>query len=214
MLFPRSQMTISYNIPAKEVCVQIEVHKSKFICNLAHASTGILAKQFIEKIKQQYPDATHNCWAFQTSEPGSTRSIGCSDDGEPHGTAGKPMLNVLCHADVGEVVAVVTRYYGGTKLGTGGLARAYSDGVKSALETLKTTQKIEWQKGTITFEYSLQSKIEKVLSDLSAEILTSQFEDKVKFNIRFDKQCLIMINEKLSNHTKGKLKVSVDGAEK
>ena len=200
-------MQPNYQIPAETISVETEVRKSKFICHLSHADSDVLAKQFIADIKSNYSDATHNCWAFQAEAPSSTRTIGCSDDGEPHGSAGKPMLNVLCHAKIGEVVAVVTRYYGGTKLGTGGLARAYSDSVKLALEKIKTNKKITWQQGIINLEYSLQSKVEKALLEFSAEIMSAKFEDKVILSIRFDKNNLGSLNEKLSNLTKGQLKV-------
>ncbi|MFQ8890076.1 MAG: IMPACT family protein [Bilophila wadsworthia] len=86
------------------------------------------------------PDATHNCWAYAAGAPGQTSKVGYSDDGEPHGTAGRPMLTMLLHGGVGELSAVVTRYFGGIKLGTGGLVRAYQGMVKLGLETLPTRE--------------------------------------------------------------------------
>ena len=158
-------------------------------------------------MNEKFKDATHNCWAFQTDEPGSTRSIGCSDDGEPHGTAGKPMLNVLCHSNVGEIVAVVTRYYGGTKLGTGGLARAYSDSVKAALDVLDTSEKIEWSFATLVLDYSLQSTIENLFKETGVEIIESKFDEKVTLKIRCDIDCLQEINIRLNNLSQGKLTI-------
>jgi len=201
-------MASSYLIPAEDSSFEIEVRKSRFVCHLAHANSAVKARQFIVTISEKFADATHNCWAFQTEAPGSTRSIGCSDDGEPHGTAGKPMLNVLCHSEVGEVVVVVTRYYGGIKLGTGGLARAYSESVKAAFGELKTSEKIEWSFATLSLEYSLQSVVEKTFLDFGVEIINSQFADIVTYEFRYDVDCLESLNLKLSNLSQGKLKIS------
>ena len=89
------------------------------------------ARAFVEQIRTKHADATHNCWAFVTGAPGHSGQVGFSDDGEPHGTAGRPMLQVLLHCGVGEITMVVTRWFGGVKLGTGGLVRAYQDSVRS-----------------------------------------------------------------------------------
>jgi len=200
-------MTTSYLIPAQPLSVDIEVRKSRFVCHLSQAENAEQAKQFITDIRQQYPEATHNCWAFQTEQPGSTRSIGCSDDGEPHGTAGKPMFNVLCHADVGELVAVVSRYYGGTKLGTGGLARAYSDSVIAALDKLQCCEKVDWQYATLIFDYSLQSSVENIFQETEVEIMASNFAEEVSFDIRFNLESLEQINTRLNNISQGKLSI-------
>lgn len=201
-------MRSSYLIPAEKVTVEIEIRKSRFICHLAQANDADSAKAFINTIRQQFFDATHNCWAFQTEGPGSTRSIGCSDDGEPHGSAGRPMLTVLSHSTVGEIVAVVTRYYGGTKLGTGGLARAYSDSVKAALEKLELCEKVDWKFSKLYFDYALQNSIETILAESSAQIMHSHFEQQVCFEIRYDLESLDEINRKLRNISQGKLKLA------
>lgn len=200
-------MAKKFLIPKDNISIEIEVRKSRFICHLAHAETAETARQFIAEINEKFNDATHNCWAFQTEEPGSTRCIGCSDDGEPHGTAGKPMLNVLCHSEVGEMVAVVTRYYGGTKLGTGGLARAYSDSVKAALDKLNTSEKIEWSFSTLVLDYSLQSTVENLLKETGVEIIDSQFGENVTYKLRYDIDFLQEINIRLNNLSQGKLTI-------
>jgi len=201
------EITDSYWVPSSNLSVSIEVKKSRFICHLAQASTLKEAKDFIAEISTQFSDATHNCWAFQTEAPGSTRTIGCSDDGEPSGTAGKPMLNILVHADVGELVAVVTRYYGGIKLGTGGLSRAYSESVKAALSELKVCKKVNWLFATLSFDYAEQSQIEKTLKDNAVEIINSQFDDKVTFDIRYGANHLQELNRALSNISQGRLSI-------
>ena len=118
----------SYNVPdlaPGEIHREEEViRRSRFIVSMARVQGPDQAKAFIERIRAEHPDATHNCWAFQAGPAGSTAFAGCSDDGEPKGTAGRPMLTVLLHCGVGEIAAVVTRYFGGTLLGTGGLVHA------------------------------------------------------------------------------------------
>jgi uncharacterized YigZ family protein len=130
--------------PVPSGCHRVEevIRGSRFITTLGHAHGEEEARRFIEEIQAEFPDATHNCWAFVAGPPGTTARIGMSDDGEPHGTAGRPILETLLHSGVGEVVAVVTRYFGGTKLGRGGLGRAYAGGVKLALETLPIQRKV------------------------------------------------------------------------
>ena len=106
------------------------VRRSRFIVTMARVSSPEEAKAFIDRIREEHAGATHNCWAYNAGAPGDTAQVGASDDGEPKGTAGRPMLTALLHSDVGEVAAVVTRYFGGILLGTGGLVRAYQGSVK------------------------------------------------------------------------------------
>jgi len=125
-----------YPIPAGRHRVESVVRRSRFIATLSPAPDPESAHTFIRSMQGEFSDATHNCWAFVAGPPASTSRIGMSDDGEPHGTAGRPILQTLLYSGVGEVVAVVTRYFGGIKLGTGGLGRAYADSVSEALATL------------------------------------------------------------------------------
>ena len=121
--------------------VEQTIKRSRFICTAAHVTSPEEAKAFIDQIREEFSDARHNCWAFAAGAPGATAQVGMSDDGEPHGTAGRPMLTVLLHCGVGEIAVVVTRYFGGILLGTGGLIRAYQGTVKFALETLPTAER-------------------------------------------------------------------------
>ena len=147
----------SYNVPdlaPGEIHREEEViRRSRFIVSMARVQGPDQAKAFIERIRAEHPDATHNCWAFQAGPAGSTAFAGCSDDGEPKGTAGRPMLTVLLHCGVGEIAAVVTRYFGGTLLGTGGLVHAYQGMVKKGLETLPVTERIETARIFVEMEH-------------------------------------------------------------
>ncbi len=135
-----------YLIPSHPHRVEEVILRSRFITAADHAPDAATAHEIVATIRGESPDATHHCWAFVAGPPGSTTSVGMSDDGEPHGTAGRPMLNTLLHGEVGEIVAVCTRYYGGTKLGTGGLSRAYSGGVKLLLESLPTQERVDLER--------------------------------------------------------------------
>ncbi|KAE8439739.1 MULTISPECIES: YigZ family protein [Halomonadaceae] len=121
----------------------IDVEKSQFLAWLCHAPTPDAFDTLLQAAKAAHPNASHHCTAFIAGPPGEQTHIGFSDDGEPGGTAGRPMFQALQGSQIGEIGCVVIRYFGGTKLGTGGLARAYAQAVKAGLETLPTREVIE-----------------------------------------------------------------------
>ena len=125
-----------YLIPKSAVVFEEEIKKSRFITYLQHTEGLEQAKAFWAEIKAQHPNARHHCWAAVAGKPTDSQQLGFSDDGEPAGTAGKPMLSALQGSQIGEISAVVVRYYGGHLLGTGGLVRAYGNGVQQALKLL------------------------------------------------------------------------------
>ncbi|MDF7800449.1 YigZ family protein [Pontiellaceae bacterium B1224] len=132
-----------YLVPAAPHEVEIVEKKSRFIAAIQRVQSPEDAKAFAEQVRAAYPDARHHCWAYVAGAAGSTHPCGMSDDGEPHGTAGRPMLQILQNCCIGEIMVVVTRYFGGIKLGTGGLVRAYSGAVQAALETLPTEEAVD-----------------------------------------------------------------------
>lgn len=153
-----------------------EVRRSRFITTLGHAPDSTTARAFIEAVRAEFADATHNCWAFAAGPPGDTAQVGYSDDGEPHGTAGRPMLTVLLHADMGELVAVTTRYFGGIKLGTGGLVRAYQSGVRQALELLPRVEKVPRSEVSVLLDYAHTSRLRRLLPAYQTELLSEAFD--------------------------------------
>ena len=168
-----------YPIPATEIRVEEEIRNSRFITTLAPADTGEAARAMIERVRAEFPDATHNCWAFAVGPPGSTLNTGASDDGEPGGTAGRPMLTVLLNSGAGDLAAVVTRYFGGVKLGRGGLMRAYGGGVQRALREVDMGRRIERVCLTVTVPYAAVDPLRRGLPSWDAVIESEKFGEDV-----------------------------------
>lgn len=145
----------------KDVANETVIERSRFICTLKRVDGEDEAKEFVSSIKSTYPDANHNCYAYIADEGGFY--VKFSDDGEPQGTAGLPMLETLKAMGLKKVAAVVTRYFGGIKLGTGGLARAYSDGVKQAVLKSGISECLYSATLSVDVSYSLYPKILKIL---------------------------------------------------
>ena len=159
------------------------MRRSRFVTTLAHAPDSVAARAFVERTREELPDATHHCWAFLAGPPGSTRSVGMSDAGEPAGTAGRPMLTVLLHSGVGEVVAVGSRWFGGTKLGTGGLARAYAGGVKLALDSLPTVQKVRREEVEVVVGYAAVDALQRIVDSLHGRLQKERYGVEVSYRV-------------------------------
>lgn len=201
-------MSERYPIPAAFHRVEDSIKRSRFITSIAHAPDIESAREFIALIKEEFPDATHNCWAYAAGPPGDTAAVGLSDDGEPSGTAGKPMLNMLLHSGVGQLAVVVTRYFGGTKLGTGGLVRAYSGMVKLGLETLSTKEMVR----TVTLEtdipYPAVTLFKRMLPDFEAEIAEEHFTESAGFTLVLPEEHEDRFTAALIELTDGKANIS------
>lgn len=154
---------------------EIEIKRSRFIASLARTDSEEDARAFIAQIRREFPDARHHCTAFlihQDTGPDTARS---SDDGEPAGTAGNPMLKVLTESNLTNVTCVVTRYFGGTKLGTGGLVRAYSGAVKQVLEDAQTVRLVTQPSYQLQLPISEAGKVEAKLTQNGYQILARDF---------------------------------------
>lgn len=197
-----------YAIPAARHRTEQTIERSRFICTIARVQTPDDAQAFVREMNAEFADATHNCWAFVAGPPGSTNHIGLSDDGEPHGTAGRPMLTVLTHSGVGEIAAVVTRYYGGTKLGTGGLVKAYGGAVQHALLTLPTTERVERVDVDLTIAYGRLSAIQQVLPAHEADVVDQRFDADVVLKLRLPKTNLAMLRAAVADITRGEARLS------
>ena len=179
--------------------------KSRFIASVASVETPEEAAAFIESVKKKYWDARHNCSAYVIGRDGEyTR---CNDDGEPAQTAGLPMLEVLLHSEVRNIVVVVTRYFGGTLLGTGGLIRAYGQTVKEALANSEIGEEVEGIMLTIKADYTLLGKIQYTLAQKGIEITDTVYGSDVMLTIRFEKHLSDSIEKELINVTCGRMEI-------
>jgi len=163
-------------VPASEVVSEIKVKGSKFIASIVPARTKAQAESIYLNFKKKYYNATHNCFAYRID----ASEFRYSDDGEPSGTAGKPIYQVLEGKDLHQALCVVTRYYGGTKLGTGGLIRAYSDAANNALSQLPLKTLVRTRQLELGFSYDFENLIRKLLSDFRGSIQQSDYSDKIK----------------------------------
>lgn len=186
-------MSADYVVPAGPVCVETQVKKSRFIAFLAPVSSRQEAQDYIASLRLQFPDATHHCSAFVAGAPGGGAAEAFDDDGEPSGTAGRPMLNVLQHKQIGEVVAVVVRYFGGVKLGAGGLVRAYGSAVQAACEQLQLVNRIALRQGVLHCSYAREQPVRHALEQHGATIEQCRYDDQVTITVSVasnESQCL------------------------
>ena len=161
-----------------EIINEIEIEKSRFICYLKRINSKEEAEEYIQKIKKINYKATHNCSCYSLFNPSYQK---CSDDGEPQGTAGLPMLDAIKKSNINNIVAVVTRYFGGIKLGAGGLIRAYSNSISQALENSTLLRIKEYSHYEIEFDYNIINIIEKYFNQNNIKVLDKEYELKVKY---------------------------------
>ena len=171
-------------IPLEEVENEILVVNSRFIASLAPAKSVEEAREYIAEIKRRYPDATHNVPAFVIGH-GKSLITHCSDDGEPSGTSGRPALAVLQGSGLGNVVVVVTRYFGGTKLGTGGLVKAYGDAVREILPLVKLAELVETVTLAFTIPYNLYELCVRLIESNDGIVLDKVFAVEVDLLVQF-----------------------------
>ena len=192
-----------YPIPSRIHRIEETIKRSRFVTSIAHAPDADAAHAFVDRMREEFHDATHNCWAFVAGSPGSMTHIGMSDDGEPHGSAGRPMLTSLLHGQVGEIVAVCTRYYGGVKLGTGGLSRAYSGGVKLGLESLPTEEKVDRIPMEITIGYADVDAVQRLFDDREITVEAEDYGAEVVFLCGVPEADATDFRTALANTTRG-----------
>ena len=169
--------------------------RSRFIANLRHCETEEEATAFLEKMRSKYWDARHNVFAYSVSGGSLCRF---SDDGEPHGTAGKPILDVINGSEVKNIAIVVTRYFGGVLLGTGGLVRAYSKSAKDALDNANIVEMIPCTLFTTVCEYTDHQKLLSLIENSGGKIEDTEFTDKVSLKYSFRDEDFGPFAEKLS----------------
>ncbi|OXX73947.1 YigZ family protein [Vibrio sp. V19_P1S1T109] len=197
-----------YLIPALPTQFEEEIKKSLFITYLAHTPSVDAAKAFVAQIKTKHSDARHNCWGFVAGRPEDSMLWGFSDDGEPSGTAGKPILAQLAGSSVGELTAVVTRYYGGIRLGTGGLVKAYGGGVQQALKQLQTIEKKITTKLSLTLDYSFVPITQSIIAQYEALEVEADYKEQVKFLVEIELRHLDAFTQTIINKSGAKAVVT------
>lgn len=199
----------SYQVIETPITGEYEEKRSRFLADLAPVESMEEAAAFAEAARRRYYDARHHCTAYII---GRKRELTrCSDDGEPSGTAGKPMLEVLLSEKVTNVAAVVTRYFGGTLLGTGGLVRAYTQAVKEALAKAQIAVMRYGAQLTIHTEYGDMGKIQHYLEKKQIGILTSRYTDKVELDICIPVEEAKQLSEELIELTAARARVEESG---
>ncbi|MCG9698110.1 YigZ family protein [Shewanella sp. Isolate11] len=203
-------MNESYLIPSASVVIEEEIKHSRFISSLFHCSSEQELKCALTNIKAQYPGANHYCYAFIANSPKNGVAIGSSDDGEPAGSAGRPMLATLQGANIGEIGAIVVRYFGGTKLGVGGLVRAYSSGIKQGLLQLETELKLIRYPARLVCDYHQLKDVEHFLARSEALVTDKQFTDKVLIEFMLPKRFQSQLTQELATMSQGGLRPDFD----
>lgn len=174
-------MQEQYRTVAREGVHEIEISRSRFICALAPCATEEEAQAFVARIRREHPTAAHNCSAYVVGADAVVQKA--SDDGEPGGTAGVPMLQMLLRRDIRYVAAVVTRYYGGVKLGAGGLIRAYGGVVGEALDAIGTVTRRRFRLATVTVDHRRAGKLENDLRATGRHVRNVTYTDTVRICI-------------------------------
>jgi len=187
-----------YKTILKDAKAEIEIKKSIFIGHAFFVKSEDEALEILGKVKEEHRSATHNCHAYIIGEDGLTQRY--SDDGEPSGTAGIPMLEVLKKEDMRNVLVIVTRYFGGTKLGAGGLVRAYTEGVVKALDEAKRCIRKNFTRTKIIYDYTFHGTIVNLLAKENYKIIEENYTDKVEvtIDIGYDKSILDKIRDMTS----------------
>jgi uncharacterized YigZ family protein len=197
----------SFPVAINHVEDETLVNRSRFICYLRPCNSIVQAKAILKEFQQLHPQANHHCSAFMTKAAADSQGYGFSDDGEPSGTAGKPMLMALQGGGIGQVCAIVVRYFGGVKLGTGGLQRAYGGSVRQALGYLQSKLKKAMVHKTLACHYSQVDDVLHLLEQLDGQVVLQDYQHKVLFKLAIPIEKLDVMQVKLNTLSSGQLQL-------
>jgi len=197
-----------YPVPAAQTRRELTVSNSRFISSLSPTFSVDEAKAFILCIKAEFPDASHNVPLYIIGH-GASEIAHCSDAGEPSGTAGRPALAVLRGSGLGDVAVVVTRYFGGTKLGTGGLVRAYSEAVRLVVDSVPRAEKVLTHTIMLVFPYTYLERVRLLVTAQEGKVLDEDFTTEVTLTARLMVEKLLAFQASLSELTNGKVQAEV-----
>jgi len=174
---------MSYKEPVNQACTEIEIKKSRFIGYSKKASSRQHALDFVNELRETYPDARHICWGYVIGDPQNSTNSGCNDDGEPSGTAGKPILAQINYSNIGNVVVAIVRYFGGIRLGAGGLVRAYREAAQNALVALETEDFVRLEEIIIHLPFNEENDIRRLILNLGGQIKASDYSSMVSLAV-------------------------------
>lgn len=189
---------MSYQTLKHAVTARLEIKKSDFIAHAYPVASREEAMFHVEQLRAQYADARHHCWAYIIGDPNNTTSAGFDDDGEPNGTAGRPILNVLQHKSIGNVIIIVVRYFGGIKLGAGGLTRAYAGSAQAAVDEMVLLPYVPMAQVKILAEFATEAQCRYVVEDLGGRIDDVNYSKQVTLTVSLAKANIDNLKERLA----------------
>ena len=189
---------MSYQTLKRAVTAHLEIKKSDFIAYAYPVHSREQAMFHVEQLRVQYADARHYCWAYIIGDPDNTTSAGFDDDGEPSGTAGRPILNVLQHKSIGNVIIIVVRYFGGIKLGAGGLTRAYAGSAQAAVDQMTLSPYVAMAQVQILAEFATEAQCRYVVESLNGRIDEVTYSKQVTLTVTLAEADIETLKERLA----------------
>ena len=189
---------MSYQTLKHAVSARLDIKKSEFIAYAYPVTSREQAMFHVEQLRVQYADARHHCWAYIIGDPDNTTSAGFDDDGEPNGTAGRPILNVLQHKSIGNVIIIVVRYFGGIKLGAGGLTRAYAGSAQAAVDEMVLLPYVPMAQVQIIAEFATEAQCRYVVEDLGGYIDDVTYSKQVTLTVTLAEADIDHLKERLA----------------
>lgn len=190
---------MSYLEPVNSVSEEIVIKKSRFIAIAKKVVTRDEAMSLINELKESYPDARHHCWAYLLGDPLNSTNCGSNDDGEPSGTAGRPILSQINYSNIGNVIVVIVRYFGGIRLGAGGLVRAYRESAQKALKALEVEEYIPCVEISLVCPFSEENNLRNIIASLKGEILEIAYSSDVSFSVALPEAFLSQLQQAINN---------------
>lgn len=189
---------MSYQTLKHAVSARLDIKKSEFIAYAYPVTSREQAMFHVEQLRVKYADARHHCWAYIIGDPNNTTSAGFDDDGEPNGTAGRPILNVLQHKSIGNVIIIVVRYFGGIKLGAGGLTRAYAGSAQAAVDEMVLLPYVPMAQVQIIAEFATEAQCRYVVEDLDGHIDDVTYSKQVTLTVTLAEADIDHLKERLA----------------
>lgn len=188
---------MAYLTPTSSAQTEISIKKSRFISYARPVLSRADALCLLAELREQYPDARHICWGYVIGDPNNSTNAGCSDDGEPSGTAGKPILAQINYANTGNVIVAVVRYFGGVRLGAGGLVRAYREAAQSVLNHLTTVEFVPQINAQIRCQFADESQVRQLVHQVDGHILAVTYGQDVRLDLTLSKAVLANLQAQL-----------------